>query len=115
MPGDGSINIPPTLDVVQVGAAVGVQKELSGSIRWFVLEQTEHPDANLEELPVASPLAAELLGKRVGDTVVIAKGQIHDRVATVRQISMRPEVGRPRESRKPRFQRVPASAMCRYL
>jgi hypothetical protein len=86
MPGDGSIDIPPTLEVVQTGAAVCVQEELNGSIWWFVLEETEHPDANFEELPVTSPLAVELLHKRVGDTVIVAKGHFHDRVGKIRQI-----------------------------
>jgi tetratricopeptide (TPR) repeat protein len=86
MPGDPSVNIPPTLDVVQADAAVSVQEELNGSIRWFVLEDTDHPDAQFEELSAASPLAAELLNKQVGDTVVVARGHMENRIATIRQI-----------------------------
>ncbi len=86
MPGNVSVDIPPTLEVVQIGAAVCIEEELSGSIRWVVLEETDRPNAQFEELPMTSPLAAELLNKRVGETVVVAKGHIEDRVATVRQI-----------------------------
>src|SRR4029077_4280427 len=43
-------------------------------------------NAQFEELPMSSPLAAELLNKRVGETVVVDKSHMEDRVATVRQI-----------------------------
>jgi tetratricopeptide (TPR) repeat protein len=86
MPGDPSIDIPPTLQVVQTGAAVCLQEEINGSIRWFVLEETNAPNAEFEELSADSPLAVELANKRVGDTVILAKGQMHSRSATIRQI-----------------------------
>jgi len=85
MPGDPSIDISPALDVVQTGTAVCVQ-ELNGTLRWFVLENTDNPRAEFEELATDSELAGELLNKRVGDIVTLAKGHMHNRTATIRQI-----------------------------
>jgi hypothetical protein len=85
MPGDPSIDISPALDVVQTGTAVFV-RELNGTLRWFVLENTDNPRAEFEELATDSELAGELLNKRVGDIVTLAKGHMHNRTATIRQI-----------------------------
>jgi tetratricopeptide (TPR) repeat protein len=86
MPGDPSIILAPSLDTVAENAAVAVHEALSGNVRWFVLENTDRPDAAFEEIPLNSELAKELLGKHVGDTVVLAKGYMESRTGTVRQI-----------------------------
>jgi len=86
VPGDPSIDIPPSLDVVRTGAAVCVQEELNGSLRWFVLEDTDNPQAEFEELARGSLLAAELLDKHIGDLVILARGHMQDRTGTIRQI-----------------------------
>jgi hypothetical protein len=86
MPGDHSITLPASLDTVAEDAAVAVHEALSGNIRWFVLENTDKPNAAFEELPLNSELAKELLGKHVGDTVILAKGHMESRTGTVRQI-----------------------------
>jgi len=86
MPGDSSITMPPSLDVASVNSAVAVHDDLNGSVRWFVLETTDTPSAEFEEIPINSALAQELVGKRVGDAVVLAKGQMQSRTGTVRQI-----------------------------
>jgi hypothetical protein len=86
MPGDPSIILPASLDTVVENAAVAVHEALSGNVRWFVLENTDKPDAAFEEIPLNSELARELLGKHVGDTVILAKGQMESRTGTVRQI-----------------------------
>ena len=69
MPGDTSITIPPSEESVAVGSAVRVDEDLAGTVRWFVLEETDKPDANFEELSATSNLAKELIGKQVGDAV----------------------------------------------
>ena len=86
MPGDLSITLPASLDTVAENSGVAVHEALSGNIRWFVLENTDKPNAAFEELPLNSELAKELLGKHVGDTVVLAKGHMESRTGTVRQI-----------------------------
>jgi tetratricopeptide (TPR) repeat protein len=86
MPGDPSITLAASLDTVAENSGVAVHEALSGNIRWFVLENTDKPNAAFEELPLNSELAKELLGKHVGDTVVLAKGHMESRTGTVRQI-----------------------------
>jgi hypothetical protein len=71
---------------VTENSGVAVHEALSGNIRWFVLENTDKPNAAFDELPLNSELAKELLGKHVGDTVVLAKGHMESRTGTVRQI-----------------------------
>jgi transcription elongation GreA/GreB family factor len=81
MPGLFSPSVPPTLDVVGPDAAV-CYRELPGvELKWVVLEDTAIPRNEFEEIALTSPLASELIGKRVGDTVVIAKGSVQDRTA----------------------------------
>lgn len=50
------------------------------------MESTAQPSAEFEEVTLDSPLATELLGKKVGDTIILAKGHIQDRTATIIQI-----------------------------
>lgn len=85
-PGDPSISIPQQFDSVGVGTAVAVHDELNDTIRWFVLEETELPNSDFEEISANSPLALELMGKGVGEKVVLVKGALQDRVGTIRQI-----------------------------
>jgi hypothetical protein len=51
-----------------------------------VLEDTDKPNGDFEEIPLSSEIAIRLTGKEVGDTFVLAKGQIQDRSATILQI-----------------------------
>src|ERR1039457_2911029 len=86
LPGTSSPEIPPLSDVVGPNAAVCYQELPDGHPRWAVLEPTSQPSAECEEVTLDSPLAAELLGKKVGDTIILAKGQIQDRTAIIIQI-----------------------------
>ena len=86
MPGDTSITIPPTEESVAIGSAVCVHDDLNSTFRWFVLEETERPNADFEEISARSSLAQELIGKRVGDRVTLARGQMQTRTGTIRQI-----------------------------
>ena len=84
MPGDTSITIPPTEESVAIGSAVCVHDDLNSTFRWFVLEETERPNADFEEISARSSLAQELIGKRVGDRVTLARGQMQTRTGTIR-------------------------------
>ena len=86
MPGDLSITIPPTEESVAIGSAVCVHDDLNSMVRWFVLEDTDKPNADYEEISATSSLALELTGKRVGDVVTLAKGQMQSRTGRIRQI-----------------------------
>jgi transcription elongation GreA/GreB family factor len=87
MPGPVTPSIPPTtLDVVGPDSAVCYREIPMADLKWVVLEDTDDPNGDFEEIPVSSPLAAELIGKKVGDNVMLAKGTIQDRTATIVQI-----------------------------
>jgi tetratricopeptide (TPR) repeat protein len=78
--------IPPTLEVVGPNAAVCYQEVPDGRPIWVVLEDTQQLNADFEEIELNSDRARALIGKRVGDTVVLAKGTIQDRLARILQI-----------------------------
>jgi tetratricopeptide (TPR) repeat protein len=77
--------IPATMDEVQIGSAVQyVESEVAGG--WFVIEDTDKPNSEFEELAAESELAKELLGKKVGDVFILAKSPIQDRTGKILQI-----------------------------
>jgi transcription elongation GreA/GreB family factor len=78
--------IPPTLEVVEPNSAVCYQEVPDGRPIWVVLEDTKQPNADFEEIELDSDRARALLGKRMGETVVLAKGTMQDRLANILQI-----------------------------
>jgi DNA-binding PadR family transcriptional regulator/tetratricopeptide (TPR) repeat protein len=76
----------PDLETVVPDAAVLCQELPAGELRWFVLEETDKPSRDFEEIPLNGDLARELLGKRVGDKFVLAPQAIGNREAVVKQI-----------------------------
>jgi tetratricopeptide (TPR) repeat protein len=86
MPGVCAPDIPSELEVVVPGAAVCYQEPSKGSETWVVLEDTDKLNTDFEEISVSSERAAGLLGKKVGETAVIAKGHFQDRLATIVRI-----------------------------
>lgn len=86
IPPDPSITIPPDQEEVAIGSAVEVFDDFNGVTRWFVLEETDKPNSTFEEISSDSSLAKELIGKKVGEAVTLAKGQMESRTGTIRQI-----------------------------
>jgi len=56
------------------------------AVGWFVIEDTVKPNSEFEELSAQSDIAQELLGKKVGDSFVLAKSPLHDRIGKIVQI-----------------------------
>lgn len=84
---DASVSkIPPCLEAVALGSAVCYQEIPHGVPTWVVLEDTEKPNSDFEEVSLTSSIATALIGKKVGENVVLAKGAMQDRVATILQI-----------------------------
>jgi tetratricopeptide (TPR) repeat protein len=78
--------IPPSLEQVALGTAVCYQETPHGLPTWVVVEDTEKPNSDFEEISPTSPLATGLMAKKVGEQIVLAKGAMQDRVATILQI-----------------------------
>jgi hypothetical protein len=57
-----------------------------GAQRWVVLEEREEVLTSLNEVAPSHEISRNLLGKTVGDSFVVATGQIRDRVGTVLEI-----------------------------
>ena len=78
-------NIAPTVETVGIGAAVRYEEIPQGDPKWIVIEETDHPSLEFEEIPADSTIAVGLMGKRVNETFLLASGTI-DRRAVIRQI-----------------------------
>jgi len=78
-------DIPAAMDEIAVGSAVQYSEgDAPGG--WFVIEDTDKPNSEFEELSASDEIAKELLGKKVGETFVLAKSPIKNRVGKVTQI-----------------------------
>jgi transcription elongation GreA/GreB family factor len=58
---------------VAENTAVLVQEHRGGS-RWYIIEDRQDADIRKDELSLMHPLAKKLLGKKVGDRVVVSEG-----------------------------------------
>jgi tetratricopeptide (TPR) repeat protein/DNA-binding PadR family transcriptional regulator len=76
----------PDLDVVGHDSAVYCQEIGSGEFRWFVLENTDKPVRDFEEISLTDSRAVSLIGKRVGDKFVLAVAPMGNREAIIRKI-----------------------------
>jgi len=70
---------------VRPGTAVNYI-EPSGKEKWVVIEDSPNPNVALSEFPEAHPTADALMGKQVGETVVLAKTSARDRSAVIKEI-----------------------------
>ena len=70
---------------VAVDTAV-LLRDAGGKERWYVIEA--RADSNIEnnELPISYRLVQEVIGKKVGDTVMLSEGSISPEVATIREL-----------------------------
>ncbi len=86
MPGTFAPDFPAQLEVVAANSAVCYQEFPMGIPTWVVLEDTDAPSGDFEEIALSSPLATELTSKRVGETFVLAKGTLQNRSARILEI-----------------------------
>jgi tetratricopeptide (TPR) repeat protein len=75
--------LPPALEIVESGVAVCYQELPNERPIWVVLEETKQPNPDFEEIELGSDRAQALLGGRVGDTIVLARGNFQDRLARI--------------------------------
>jgi tetratricopeptide (TPR) repeat protein len=54
--------------------------------KWIIIEDSPEPNSALDEYPVSHQLSQSLLGKRVGDSFLIAKTSGRDRIGTVIEV-----------------------------
>jgi predicted Zn-dependent protease/transcription elongation GreA/GreB family factor len=86
VPGSRAEDIPATMDKVEIGSAVQYAEGVDAPVGWFVIEDTGKPNSEFEEIAAQSDIARELLGKKVGDSFVLAQSPIQNRVGKIVQI-----------------------------
>ena len=77
---------PPALKAIAENSAVLCEEVPSGELRWFVLESTDQPVRAFEEISLNDPVAVEVMGKKVGDKFILARGTVANREAVIKQI-----------------------------
>jgi len=76
----------PTFEEVTVGSAVSYIEDGETQVEWAIVEDSVNPDASRSEYSPEHPLARALLGKKVGDRLVLATGSVSERAATIQSI-----------------------------
>jgi hypothetical protein len=79
-------DIPATMDKVEAGSAVEYAENSDVPVGWFVIEDTDKPSKEFEEIAACDALAKELLGKNVGDTFVLVNSPVKNRIGKITQI-----------------------------
>jgi hypothetical protein len=75
------------MDEVAVGSAVEYSEKTDAPAGWlFVIEDTDRPSNEFEEIAASDDIAKELVGKKVGDTFVLVKNPIKNRVGKITPI-----------------------------
>ena len=71
---------------VGVGSAVAFVEEGETQVRWVVIEDGPSPESMRSEYHPSHPIAQALIGKKIGDSVVLVKGSISERNAKITAI-----------------------------
>jgi tetratricopeptide (TPR) repeat protein len=66
VPGSRPEDIPAAMEKVEIGSAVQYTEGAETPVGWLVIEDTERPSSEFEEIPAQSDIARELLGRKVG-------------------------------------------------
>ena len=75
----------PKPEIAEVGAAVCYLENSEQTYRWIVIEDSENPDAKLNEFAAGHPTCQQMLGKKVGEQFTLAEG-VQDRTAEIKEI-----------------------------
>ena len=78
--------LDPLLQVENVTENTAVLvKENRGGSRWYIIEDRQDADIRKDELPLTHPLTKKLLGKKVGDRVVVSEG-LQKKEGTIQEV-----------------------------
>jgi len=73
-------------DAVQAGTAVRYTERSEDTPHWVVVEDSPNPDESRDEIAPDHHLAKQLIGKRIGEEFIIAKGRVSNRTGVVEDI-----------------------------
>lgn len=78
--------LDPLLQVENVNENTAVcVNDNGGGSRWYIIEDRQDADIRKDELPLTHRLAKRLLGKKVGDRVVVAEG-LQNKEGTIQEV-----------------------------
>jgi len=86
MPTGPCPNLPVTVEAVASGCAVAFIEDRTSLEEWRVIEDEYEPKADLHEIGPDHFIAREALGKRVGQSFLLARGSVTSRTAKITQI-----------------------------
>ena len=72
-------------EIAEVGAAVCYLENREQTHRWIIIEDSENPDAKLNEFASDHPTCQQILGKKVSEQFTLAEG-VQNRTAEIKQI-----------------------------
>lgn len=71
---------------VGVGSAVCYVEEPNGEERWIIIEDSDNADVGRGEYPSDHALVQRMLGRKTGETFVLAQGAVQDRTAKIKHV-----------------------------
>jgi tetratricopeptide (TPR) repeat protein len=77
----------PEFAEVKVGCAVCYIEEYETQETWMIIEDAPNPDISRQEYGPDHPLSREIMGKKVGEKVILSPSSLGDRAATVKAIT----------------------------
>lgn len=79
-------DLPESFPEAKIGCAVCYVEEHETQENWMIIEDSPNPDMSRQEYSPEHALSRAMIGKKVGDRVVLAKGTISERAATIKTI-----------------------------
>ena len=73
------------IDCIEIDSVVTVQDEDRKDII-FIIEDRLDPDSSKNEYTIDHPIVKQLLGKTIGDTIILRKGEFSEEVGTIKEI-----------------------------
>jgi tetratricopeptide (TPR) repeat protein/predicted nucleic acid-binding protein len=77
----------PEFPEAKEGCAVSYVENDETQENWMIIEDSTNPDMSRQEYPPRHALSQAMLGKKVGDRVILAKGSLGERAATINAIT----------------------------
>jgi tetratricopeptide (TPR) repeat protein len=80
-------NIPESFPDAKIGCAICYMEDNETQESWMIIEDSPNPDISRQEYSPEHSLSQAMMERKVGDRVVLAKGTVSDRAATIKTIT----------------------------
>jgi tetratricopeptide (TPR) repeat protein/predicted nucleic acid-binding protein len=87
LPFEPQADIPACFPEAKIGCAVCYVEDNETQESWMIIEDSPNPEMSRQEYSPEHSLSQAMMGKKVGDRVVLAKGSVSERAATIKTIS----------------------------